>query len=60
MKEVKGMSVKRLNTKELNTKDLSIKGLVKGLLTEKENRRYQRCLEKRRTTYGQWLTAQEK
>lgn len=70
MKEVKGMSVKRLNTKDLNTrdlntkdlntKDLSIKGLVKGLLTEKENRRYQRCLEKRRTTYGQWLTAQEK
>lgn len=39
---------------------MSVKSLVKGILTEKENRRYQSRLKDRKNTYGQWLKEQER
>ena len=39
---------------------MSVKDLIKGILTEKENRRYQSCLKERKITYGEWLKEQER
>lgn len=38
---------------------MGIKGLVKQVLTEKENKRYTRQLADRKVTYGEWLAEQE-
>lgn len=39
---------------------MGIKSLVKQVLTEKQNKGYNRLLEKRRVAYGPWLAEQEK
>lgn len=39
---------------------MGIKSLVKQVLTEKENKTYDRLLADRKMTYGEWLEEQEK
>lgn len=39
---------------------MGVKGLVKQVLTEKENKRYSRQLAHRKMTYGVWLAEQKK
>lgn len=39
---------------------MGVKGLVKQVLTEKENKRYRRQLAHRKMTYGVWLAEQKK
>ncbi len=38
---------------------MSIKGFVKRILTEKEDKRYERLLRDRKVTYGEWAAAME-
>nr|WP_318686206.1 glycosyltransferase [uncultured Acetatifactor sp.] len=38
---------------------MSIKSMIKEALTERENKRYEKELEKRRVTYGQWCRLRE-
>ena len=39
---------------------MGVKKLVKQVLTEKENQKYERLLKRRRVTYNDWLAGQEK
>ena len=38
---------------------VNVKGFVKRQLTKREDKRYERLLRSRRTTYGQWVQAIE-
>ena len=38
---------------------MNVKGFVKRQLTKREDKRYERLLRSRRTTYGQWVQAIE-